>query len=340
MDRKDFEHALARNTLPCVLLFEGEEEHLKQEALFSLRRVFLPAGMESLNETVLEDPSPDRLIADAETQPFMSEKRLVIVRDYPALIGRAEADERLLSWLTSVPDTTILIFYCTGKPDGRKKIYSTVKKLGGIVTFSSLKGVELTRFVTDTFSNSGKKCDDRTAEHLIFTVGDDAGILQNEIHKLISGIGDRPSVSAEDISAMATPSTECTVFQMVDAVVSGQRSRALILLRNQLLSGADRMSILSLLLRQYRLLQHIKIMQYEKRSGDFIRSSLGVPSFAVDQYLRQASGYSGGQIRESVRICFETEYGIKSGRIQLEGAVEYVVLRLLALRQASGNGRD
>ena len=338
MDRKDFEHALTHNALPRVLLFEGEEEHLKQDALSALRRVFLPAGMESLNETVLEDPTPDCLIADAETQPFMAEKRLVIVRDYPALTGRSEADERILTWLTTVPDTTILVFYCTGKPDGRKKIYSTVKKLGGIVTFSPLRGIELTRFVTDTFSNFGKNCDVRTAEYLIFTVGDDAGILQNEIQKLISCIGSRPSVSAEDISAITTPSTECTVFQMVDAVVTGQRSRALILLRNQLLSGTDRMSILSMLLRQYRLIQHIKIMQYEKRSVDFIRSSLGVPSFAVDQYLRQASGYSGGQIRESVRICFETEYGIKSGRVQPEGAVEYVVLRLLALRQSSESG--
>ena len=104
-----------------MLLFEGEEEQLKQEALALLRRTLLPAGMEALNETVLENPETDRLIADAETQPFMADRRLVTVRDYPALTGRAEADEKLLSWLPSVPDTAILLFYCTGKPDGRKK---------------------------------------------------------------------------------------------------------------------------------------------------------------------------------------------------------------------------
>ena len=120
---------------------------------------------------------------------------------------------------------------------------------------------------------------------------------------------------------------------MVDAVVTGQKSRALTLLRNQLLSGTDRMTILAMLLRQYRLLQHIKIMQYEKHGGDFIRSALGVPSFAVDQYLRQASGYTGGQIKTAVRICFDTEYAVKSGRIQQEGAVESVIIRLLTLRE-------
>ncbi|MBR2661113.1 MAG: DNA polymerase III subunit delta [Clostridia bacterium] len=333
MDRKDFDRALSQGLLPSVLLFEGEEEQLKQEALSALRSTVLPAGMEALNETVLENPETDRLIADAETQPFMADRRLVVVRDFPALSGRAEADEKLISWLPSVPESTILLFYCTGKPDGRKKLYTTVKKLGGVVTFAPLRGAELVRFVTDAFRQAGKECDERTAEHLIFTVGDDAGLLRSEITKLASYAGDRPAILSSDIAALATPSMECTVFQMVDAVVNGQKSRALLLLRNQLLAGTDRMAILAMLLRQYRLLQHIKIMQYEKKSGDFIRSALGVPPFAVDQYLRQASGYTGSQVKNAVRICFDAEYAVKSGRIQQEGAVESVVIRLLSLRE-------
>lgn len=332
MDRKDFEKSLSEGVLPSVLLFEGEEEQLKQEALVKLRSAVLPAGMEALNETLLSDPETDRLIADAETQPFMADRRLVVVRDYPPLMGRAEADDKLLSWLPSVPETAILLFYCTGKPDGRKKIYNAVRKLGGIVTFAPLRGAELVRFVTDSFREAGKECDDRTAEFLIFTVGSDAGLLRTEVRKLASYAGNRPSVLPSDISALATPSAECTVFQMVDAVVTGQKTRALTLLRNQLLSGTDRMTILAMLLRQYRLLQHIKIMQYEKRGTDFIRSALGVPSFAVDQYLRQASGYTGGQVKNAVRICFDAEYAVKSGRIQQDGAVESVIIRLLTLR--------
>ena len=332
MDRKDYTRAISQHSLPQVLLFEGDEEHLKQDALAELRRAVLPEGMETLNETVLSDPSVDQLIADTETQPFMSDKRLVIVRDFPALMGRAEADERLISYLPSVPETAILLFYCTGKPDGRKKLYSAIKKQGGIVTFASLRGAELTRFVTDTFKQDGKECDDRTAEYLIFTVGSDTGLLVSEIHKISSYAEGRSSVLAEDISLLATPSTECTVFQMVDAVVTGQRTRAFTLLRNLLLSGTDRMAILAMLLRQYRLLQHIKIMQYEKKGGDYIRNILGVPPFAVDQYLRQASSYTGGLVKKAVQICFDTEYAVKSGRILPDGALETVVIRLLNLR--------
>ena len=334
MDRKEFEHALAERSLPSVLLFEGEEEQLKQEALALLRRTLLPAGMEALNETVLENPETDRLIADAETQPFMADRRLVTVRDYPALTGRAEADEKLITWLPSVPETALLLFYCTGKPDGRKKLYSTVKKLGGVVTFAPMRGAELVRFVTDAFKQEGKECDERTADFLVFTCGSDTALLLTEIAKVASHAGDAPAIHPDSIRAVATPSTECTVFQMVDAVVSGQSSRAFLLMRNQLLAGADRMYMLSMLLRQFRLLQHIKIMQYEKRSAADIRSALGVPPFAVDQYVRQAAGWSNGQVKKAVNLCFDTEYGVKSGRLNQEGALEAVMLKLLSLRES------
>ena len=333
MDRKDFEKLLENGSLPSVLLFEGEEEQLKQAACDKLRKQLLPEGMEQMNESVLENPDTDQLIAAVETIPFLTDRRLVIVRDHPALTGRAEADGKLIDYLPSVPSSALLLFFCAGKPDGRKKLYTAVKKLGGIVTFAPLRGAELTRFVTDAFRKAGKECDERTAEYLVFTVGSDTNLLLTEIAKIASYAGERPSVVAEDVTALATPSEECTVFQMVDAVVTGQKSRALTLLTNQLRAGTDRMNILALLLRQYRFLQHIKIMQYEKKSREFIRSALGVPPFALDQYLRQASAYTGGQVKRCAALCLETEFAVKSGRMLPDSALEAVIIKLLTIRQ-------
>lgn len=332
MDRRLFDQQLEKGNIPSVLLFEGEEEHLKQEALSRLKSRILPEGMEEMNMLLLSDPDTDQLIAAAETLPFLADRRLVIVRDHPALLGRCEADSRLLDYLPAVPASTVLLFFCTGKPDGRKKLYTVLKKMDAVVSFTALKGAELTGFVTEGFRKAGKECDERTAEYLVFTVGSDSGLLLEEIAKIASYAGDRPSVTAGDVSALATPSTECTVFQMVDAVVSGQKGRTLSLLNHLLLAGTDRVSILALLLRQFRLLQHVKIMQYEKRSRESIRSALGVQPFIADQFLRQASAYTGGQVRKAVALCLETEYAVKSGRLLQDSALEAVILKLLSLR--------
>ena len=334
MDRKDFEKLLSGDiaAVPSVLLFEGDEEHMKQAALDALCRKLLPEGLEELNRTVLENPETDELIAAVETLPFMADRRIVVVRNHPALSGRAEADDRLTGYLPSVPPSVVLVFYCISKPDGRKKLYGAVKKLGGVVTFAALRDLELTSFVTSAFRDFGKECDARTADYLVFTCGADTGTLLSEIAKVAAYAGGAPSVHPDDIRAVATPSTECTVFQMGDAVVSGQSSRAFLLMRTQLLAGTDRMYMLSMLLRQFRLLQHIKIMQYEKKSPADIRAALGVPPFAADQYTRQAAGYTNGQIKKAVNICFDAEYGVKSGRLSQEGMLEAVMLKLLNLR--------
>ena len=335
MDRKTFHSLLSRGELPPVLLFEGDDEYSKNEAFQALRGALLPAGLEELNETLLDAPDTDSLIAAAETMPLMADRRLVVVRDHPALFGRAESDDALLAYLPNVPPTSLLLFYCTQKPDGRKKLYTAVKKGNGIVTFAPLKDRELTSFVTEQFRRAGRECDERTADYLIFISGTDTNLLSREIQKIASYHPDVPQIHPDDVRSLATPSLESSVFQMVDAVVSSQQARALSLMRSQLLNGQDRVFILAMLLRQFRILQQIKILQYEKKSREVLLSSLGVPAFAAEQYIRQAAAYTGGQIKQAVRICFDTEYAVKSGSLNAEGALEAVILKLLTLKKGN-----
>ncbi len=330
MERKAFLDALAKGQIPSVLLFEGDEAWLKQSALASLRSALLPPGLEELNETRLENPDTDTLIAAAETLPFMADRRLVLLRDYPPLVGRGESDDRLAAYLPQVPPTTVLLFDCVQKPNAKKKLYTVIKKLGGIVTFAPLRDRELTTFVTEGFREQGKACAERVADLLIFTCGTDTALLRTEIAKIAARRAE-PAVSAEDVRELATPSAESTVFQMVDAVVAGQKARAFALMNAQLRRGEDRIFLLAMLLRQFRLMQHIKIMQYEKRSERDIHAALGLPSFAAEQYIRQAGAWSGGKIRRAVRLCLDTEYAVKSGQLNQEGSLEAVMLKLMLL---------
>ena len=92
-----------------VYLFSGEEEFVKESALQTLRKKILPEGLETLNETVLNDPTAVTLIEAAETLPFMSERRLVVVKDLSLLMnGRTGKDadseaDRLVQWLENPP---------------------------------------------------------------------------------------------------------------------------------------------------------------------------------------------------------------------------------------------
>ncbi|MGN0794654.1 MAG: DNA polymerase III subunit delta [Aristaeellaceae bacterium] len=334
MDRKEFHQLVRDGRVQGVYLFDGPEENIKAAALQSLRQAILPEGMEELNESVMDNPATDALVAACETLPFLADRRLVVVREHPALTGRAEAEEKLLSYLAHVPDSCVLVFLARGKADARKKLYTTIRKHGAIVTFNALTDAEVEQWVVRTFQSLGKSCSPRVASLLAFTVGSDTALLRTEIEKLTALAGDRDEILESDVQSVATRSLECTVFEMVDAVVAGQEGKAFGLLRDMLTTGSDRLGILAMLLRQYRLMQHIKIMQYEKVPMPEIRQKLGVAPFAAERMLRQSAGYSGGEIRQAVDICLQTEYNVKSGQLNQEGALEAAMLQLFALRRS------
>lgn len=338
MDRKEFLQAVKANSVHGAYLFEGVEENIKAAALAALRGQILPEGLEELNENLMDNPPTDALIAAAETLPFLADKRLVVVREHPALSGKAEAEERLTDYLAHVPDSCVMVFLCRGKADARKKLYRAIQKHGAVVTFSPLSDAELNAWIIKSFHALGKRCAPQTASLLAFTVGNDTAQLRAEMEKISALCGEREDVADEDVRAVATRSIECTVFDMVDAVVAGQEGRAFSLLKDMLLSGSDRIGILAMLLRQYRLLQHVKIMQFEKKPAQEIKQRLGIAPFAAERCIRQAAAYSGREIKQAVDICLDTEYRIKSGRLNQEGALEAAMLAIFNLRHVRQEG--
>lgn len=332
MDRKEFAQQIKAGKVQGAYLFEGVEENIKAAMLHTLRKAILPEGMEELNESLMDAPTTDAIIAACETLPFMADKRLVIVKEHPAFAGRADADERLISYIPNVPESAVLVFLCRGKADGRKKLYAAIKKANGVVSFDPLKDEELTPWIIKTFAELGKSISPQTASVLSFTVGSDTALLRREIEKLAALAGERDTVTEADVHAVATRSLECTVFEMVDAVVAGQQGKAFGLLRDMLTTGSDRLGILAMLLRQFRLMQHIKIMQYEKVPPADIKQRLGIKPFAAERCMRQAGGYTGGQVKKAVQICLNTEYMVKSGGYNEEGALETAMLEIFALK--------
>ena len=334
MTPAEFSVLLSRRKLPSVLLFDGEDQHQKHAALADLRRALLPEGLEDLNETMLEDPDPDTLIAAAETLPFMADRRLIVVRDDPALVGRKEPEDRLLSYLPQAPASSVILYFCVQNVDRKKKLFKAIEKLGGEVNFEPLKGAALTSFVVRAFHDLGRECPERTADLLIFTSGSDTGVLLSEAAKIAAFHPENPTVLPEDIEALATPSVENRIFRLTDAVCAGQADRALSLLRNLQLNGERPEGITGILLRQFRLLQHVKIMQYEKRSTGDIQTALGLKnSYALQSFLRQAGAFSGRQVKEAVLLCLDTDLKAKSGQLNGKTALDALVLKLLLLRE-------
>ena len=342
IDMAQFLNEIRGGDIRSVYLFEGTEENFKRESLRQLEKAAVAEGMEALNGVTLTAPSADDIMAAADTLPFMGGRRFVLVRDYaglpkgkktdaPAAADRAP-DTPLADYLAHAPSSAVIVFYVVGKLGGTNRLVTAIQTAGRRVSFERLTGQALQGWVVKQFSALGKTCSPDMAQRLIFTCGEDSGTLKTEIGKLAAYAGSRADITAEDISAVATRTEECTVFEMIDDLIANRQAQAWGRMRDMLRSGGSRFQLLSMLLRQFRLMQQIKILQFDQVPQPAWAAKLGISPWQAELYSRQAKPFSGRQIRDAVNLCLETEYACKSGKMNEEGSLESVMLKLFAMR--------
>ncbi len=340
MNFNDFFDSLKNGDIRPLYLMEGTEEYIKEQAVARLRDRLLTPGMEAMNYGELINPEADELIAASETIPFMAEKRVVLVKECDLLTaggkGGDEKLERVLAYLENQSPTTCLVFTVRGRADARRKLYLTLKKNGAIVDFSPMGDAEAARWSVRSMRALGKNMELSTAQKLVFTVGRDAALLKQEMEKLFAYAGERETVTEEDIDAICVRSLECSVFQMVDAQASGRSHDACRLLNTVLEGGEDRFMVLSMLLRQYRILYHARCLMEERTPVSALPGLLGIPPFAVTRTQAQARRYTREQLKAAYDYLYDLEYSLKSGRISQEGSAETALFRLDAILNTPG----
>lgn len=319
-----------------AVLLHGTEENLKNETLQQIRQSVLTGGMAEMNEAVLVNPAADELISACETLPFLTEKRLVLVRDCASLTGRKEAEDELCEYMGRIPSTCVLVFVASGKVDTRKKLPKAIAKWGRVLLFEPLRGDALLEWVTAAFEKEGKRCTRATADFLTQVSGRDTSQLQGEVGKLCAYLGDRDTVERADIEAIASRTAEYAVFELVEAVVYTQQARAFLCLRQLLNDGTDELFILAMLLRQYRLLQQYLLLVSERTPRQNLAEAIGVQEFVLRRLENQARLTTGGVVRAAVNTCVDLEYAVKSGTVSAKGCASAALLKLFAIQKKEG----
>ncbi|MDR0928795.1 MAG: DNA polymerase III subunit delta [Oscillospiraceae bacterium] len=331
MTHSEFFAEIKQGAVRPVYLFAGEEEHIKATALKTLRARLLPEGLEALNETVLQNPAVGDILAAAETLPMLAERRLVLVRDLALLLpGKASDNDgsaALADYLKNPPDTTCLVFYTHGAPDGRRKL--TQALTAQIVHFDPLGEMELHRWIAQQLKTYGKSIASEEAALLAFTAGHALLILSQEIGKLAAYLGEREQVTRADIEAVVTPSLECTVFQLVDALVAGRQAEAFRLLRAMLERGEARLGILAMMARQHRHMLHYTLMRAAGQGDAAIQKQLGIKSFAMRRLAQQVRGLDAAALRARLDACVDADYAVKSGKLREEAALERAMFAVM-----------
>lgn len=357
-DSELFKSIKAGEIKPAYVLY-GAEVYVRDQAVTQLRRKLLPEGLEQLNENLFEGAaSVGDLIDAAETLPLMGEKRLVIVRNW-TLLGKqgnkpkagqddaaeSEADdaaedqraasadtERFVKWLENMPDTCCLVFVNTDAPDTRKKVTKALEKKAEWVKFDLLDGERLYKWCSREVEKLGHTIQSAAVDQLSFMTGNALTAIRQELDKLCDYVGARKEITREDVEAVVTPSTECTVFQMIDCLMRGQSGRAQMLLRNMLENGESRVGTIAMLTRQLRMLTHIRLMRAQGQTLPEIERKLSLKHFVAARAAEQAGRFSIEGLEAGYKACVDADYAFKSGRMRDSIALDRLMIQLTNMK--------
>lgn len=338
MTWKDFYAQIKANTLESVYLFSGPEEYIKREALDALSQSLLPVGLEQLNYAMLEGVSAAEITDAADTLPFMCDRRLVVVRDWaPLLPGKSKNEEneaaRMLKWLETPPESCTLVFFMRSNPDARKRLPSALKKRGAEVRFDSLSDPEILRWANKRLKPLGKSIAQEAVSHLAFTAGRDLNRLSAEFEKLAAYTETRSEIAIEDIEEIVSPSPEFTVFELLDFLFAGDIARAQRSLSTLLMNGQTYIGILSMLIRQLRMLTHIAFALSSGTGTSAVEKQLKLHPYAAKRAAQQARGLNPTRLEALYAECIDADFAIKSGKLRDREALQMQMMKIVEIKR-------
>lgn len=313
---------IKEGTFVNVYLLCGEEEYLKKTYKDRLHKALLGDG-DGMNDTYFEGKSVDekQVFEVAQTLPFFSERRVIVLEN----TGFFKRANEMAEYIKKMPDTTYMIFV-EREVDKRSRLYKYVKDKGYISQMDGMDEKQLLMWVAAYLDRSGKKIKTNTARYLVEYVGSDMNILSCEMEKVIAYMGDREEVLETDVEAVCVPHITGKIFQMLDAVATGNKDAALKMYYELLALREKPMSILFLLTRHFNILLQVKELLKNGLAGKEIAGKVGVPPFAVNKYSTQCRKFTRDKLLHNLKHCVETEERIKTGRMTEQIGVEVLLV--------------
>lgn len=306
-----------------IYLLYGDEPFLVSSYKKRLREAI--AGDDTMNFNYFEGKNPDvrEMISLADTMPFFSERRLILV-DSSGFFK--SAPDELVDYLPQMPDTTCMIF-CESEVDKRNRLYKKVKEMGHVAELNKQTSDQLMNWAAGILSRDGKKITKPMMEYFLERTGDDMENIRTELEKLICYTMGRDVITKEDIDAIGTVHVTNRIFEMVSAIVAGNTKKAMDLYEDLLTLKEPPMRILFLIARQFNQLLQVKELVSKGGDKGTIASRLKVPPFAAGKLIAQAKAFSREQILSYVELCVESEEAVKTGRLSDRLAVELLIAR-------------
>jgi DNA polymerase-3 subunit delta len=296
--------------LKPVYLIYGTEPLLLERAEKRLRDRLAAVADLDFNLDVFDGAAStaDDVLNAANTMPFMSERRLVIVRDVDKF--DAASTDAITAYAKDPAPFTCLVLVAT-KVAKNTKLYKAVAGSGVTFEYAAPKRSEYASEVVRLLRERGRQIPLGAAQKLVDIVGRDLRRLDLEADKLIAFVADGQPVTEADVIAVASASGDPSVFELTDAIGDRDTTRALRILR-RLIASETPLGIHAMVARHTRAMIGARALAARGMGPDAMAPEIGMPPWQVRNVVRQAERYSPAELSTALRGLAAAEEEMKT----------------------------
>ncbi|HKX27999.1 MAG TPA: DNA polymerase III subunit delta [Blastocatellia bacterium] len=327
----EFQRRLSNQQFAPLYLFEGVELYLRDQALKQLIEAAIDPSVRDFNYATVSamQGKLDEALGLARQFPMISPRRAVVVSHFEAISDERQL-ELLKEYLRAPAETTILVFVSPGL-DNRRNITTMLRKACQVVAFEPLDDREAApQWIRDYVSRAGVQMEPAAASYLVGMVGVDLLRLSAELEKLIAYVGGSPGrkiITRAEIDELVHYSREHSNFELTDAILDGDRRRALVLLDKIFANPTEKLEALPLLIlgalaSQFRKMLAAKELMRQNAPNSEVAKAVGMSPYGVTRFNERVRKIETERILKGIERLARTDLAFKTSlatpRLQLE----------------------
>lgn len=313
-----------------IYLFVGNEELIIKNKIDTVITNAHP-GPFNLTSYDMDLDKLESAINDCKTMPFMSDKKVVVIKR-PTFLEKGSSNQNvlpLIDYLDNPSDNTILIIDATNiNIDESKEISIMLRKKAEISETRDLSEVEMRGWLKRQFGVMGVEIEENAVELFFEYVGTNLVQAKTEVEKLLNYIGDRKIINMRDVASCVSEEGETNVFALTKAITTKDKNKIMEIYYSLLKSGNDQMKLLNLIYRSLKDSYTCLLLMEQGMNQASIASILNISPGRTYYIMKDAKNFTIESLRKMIKDIGDLDYKIKSGQIDKVSGLELFLFQI------------
>lgn len=334
---KQIVNTIKKNDVKEIYLLSGPEYFIVEQFKSALTNVVKGDDTEDITTYDLLETSIQDVIADAETLPFFSDKKIIFAY-HPGFL-KAKPDKTSVTHDVTVleqymerpvPYTVLVIIAPYEKVDKRKSVTKKLHKQATVIDCQPLKDRALRSWMNEIAVSLQIQLTEETYLLLESEFAGNLYMLQKEMEKLALHVGEGSTVTKEVADEVISPSSTYNALQLVDAVLKRDLHQAIKIFKDLEKMNEEPIGLIALLAYQFRVIFQVKLLKDKGYPLQRIQSEVKVHPYVVKLALQRSASFNQERLTQIINELTNVDANIKRGKMEKGIAFELLLYELTA----------